>query len=61
MGNTKKHEKYRPYYMASLVPRLSPRMNRTASDGKLGGAWQRGYYMVMDIIANIISVLIWDQ
>ena len=34
----------------SLVPRLSPCANekskplfRTASDGKLGGAWERGY------------------
>ena len=26
----------------SLVPRLSPRANKTASDGKLGRAWERG-------------------
>ena len=33
-------------YFTSLVPRLSPRANEksTGSDGKLGGAWERGYY-----------------
>ena len=28
------------YARGSLVPRLSP---RATSDGKLGGAWERGY------------------
>ena len=30
-----------PLVWASLIPRLSP-LFRTASDGKLGGAWERG-------------------
>ena len=29
------------YQSCSLVPRLSPLVNK--SDGKLGGAWERGY------------------
>ena len=27
----------------SLVPRLSLRVNEKSNDGKLGGAWERGY------------------
>ena len=40
--------------LTSLIPRLSLCTNHTASNRKLGGAWERGYLLI--IFGNNISL-----
>ena len=46
----------------SLVLRLSPRvLFRTASDGKLGGAWEQGYCDCTTFLDLKYDILSWDS
>ena len=37
-------------YQDSLVPRPCPAFRRTASDEKLGGAWEQGYIRMYKVV-----------